>query len=263
MILKTNAEGEATTMTAEVFTEALNAAVLQLLLKSEIPISISDFEYYKESQEMTSTLCFYDDLGNNIRNNCLNASISILDVGSGGMHTAKRLIKGLKHVDAYTCIDYKVFPIDNLSKFSDHIKNFQYVDGDVQARKTVGELPENRFDIILIDIEPHGDEINIYETFLPMLKETHLCILKHVAHMDLYGGYLADKFLGKYVQAQNVVDYFALNWMTQGFRDVFVIMSKSEVQTTGTCNGLVPGVLVNCADLTEPRFVKTFVKKSK
>lgn len=77
------------------------------------------------------------------------------------------------------------------------------------------------FDIIIINVEPRGREVELYELYAPLMKPSHLCILKGLAAVDLFGALFADRFIDKYYET-TVNDYFA----DYKLRDVFVLMDK-------------------------------------
>jgi len=80
-----------------------------------------------------------------------------------------------------------------------------------------------KFDVLIIDVEPHGKEMRIYDAVVPFLAKDHLVILKCVGCMDMYGSSLADTFIEKMRERNCVID----TWKTSDSnltRDVFVIV---------------------------------------
>jgi hypothetical protein len=86
------------------------------------------------------------------------------------------------------------------------------------------------YDIVLIDIEPHGREIDVYDKIRHLLKPTHMCILKHVASIDLVGAGYADAFIDEH--RDTLWDFFGENDASSadGVRDVFVILSNEHTR---------------------------------
>jgi hypothetical protein len=85
---------------------------------------------------------------------------------------------------------------------------------------------DDTFDIVLIDIEPHGREIEVYENIKHLMNPEHLCILKHVAFIDLFGSAFADRFLDRYKAC--VIDSFCDDDKNHfvNMRDVFIVMTR-------------------------------------
>lgn len=95
----------------------------------------------------------------------------------------------------------------------------------------------NTQDIIIIDIEPHGKEWDVYERFLPYMKPCHIVILKCVAYIDLFGPQMALNFISKVEESNAVRIYDTVEWLlTFGAdfnnrmnvypRDLVFVMSK-------------------------------------
>jgi hypothetical protein len=118
----------------------------------------------------------------------LKNSINVLDVGCGPASTAKILLSEIVNK-----VNYKALGMPNLQ--NDYIIQ-SHLQQDIFDDSCV---PDNFFyDIVIIDIEPHGCEIEVYEKIKKYMNPTHLCILKHIAYMDLYGDSLAKKFIKQY-----------------------------------------------------------------
>lgn len=116
---------------------------------------------------------------------------NILDVGCGSGMTASRLLADIQTNVCYTSIDQSTYP----TKVSHPMVKHDHFMLDIF--QNIPPLPQC-YDVVLIDIEPHGKEIEVYEKIKHVMKPSHLCILKHVCYIDLYGSYHADKFIGKY-----------------------------------------------------------------
>lgn len=158
--------------------------------------------------------------------------LNVLDVGSGELLTAKKLIHDTSFVNTYTTIDNKIDPSEYIHDIQHCIDTFEYFNIDILKDDFV---TDKKYDIVFIDVEPHGKEIEVYERVKHCLSPKHLCILKHVGFIDLYGSYLADRFLSKY--EEHVSDYYAesvrniISTLHQ-VRDVFIIFDTSTPNTS-------------------------------
>lgn len=178
----------------------------------------------------------------------LTQDISILDVGSGLSKSAHLLI-GDAHISKYHSIDRADSQHDSfLNSQWDQIKDRQHFRRDIYKDDLIGDLHTELYDVVIIDIEPHGNEVTIYEKIQEHMKETHLCILKCIGHLDLYGSSLADKFIGHFIRSGHVDDYFAETSLNPGYRDIFVIMSRSKTDLDTRCQGLAEGKPTTWAD---------------
>jgi hypothetical protein len=93
------------------------------------------------------------------------------------MATAKLIVDACSSVKAYMHRPEELPPnadhIKKRSKSSAMSKRFEdVVKYDVQAP----------YDIVVIDVEPHGREVEVYESIKKYLTDTHLVILKHIGH---------------------------------------------------------------------------------
>jgi SAM-dependent methyltransferase len=203
---------------------------MQEILKEAIPLrlkyrnkpstdkdSLKDYlDNYDNFQMSTGEVIVYNNLGKN-----MNIK-SILDIGCGTGMTIKCLLKEVKSPVNYTSIDFKQIPdIENLK-----INTWKHIDQDFFEIDF--SLFTDTYDIVIIDIEPHGKEIDVYEKLKHLMNVEHLCILKHVSYIDLYGACLADKFIHKYIR--EIKDYFAEsnNCSYSNIRDVFVIFGMNQ-----------------------------------
>jgi hypothetical protein len=157
---------------------------------------------------------------------------NVLDIGSGELLTAQALIKNTSFVGTYTAIDFKVDAHQYGKDVKSYVDQFEYVNIDILKDEFMPSNGDILYDIVIIDVEPHGNEIEVYEKIKHILNESHLCVLKHVGSIDLYGSGLANTFLTKY--EQDMSDYYGestgprhlspLHYM----RDVFVIFDKEK-----------------------------------
>lgn len=171
----------------------------------------------------------------------LTQETSILDVGSGLSKSAHLLI-GNAHINKYHSIDRADSQRDSfLISQWDQIKDRQHFRRDIYMDDMNGVLQADTYDVVIIDIEPHRNEITIYQKIQKHLKETHLCILKCIGDIDLYGSSLADKFIGHFIRSGHVHDYFAETSLNPAYRDIFVIMSQSKTDLNTRCQSLAEG----------------------
>lgn len=92
------------------------------------------------------------------------------------------------------CKDYKLFRdyCDALTRFY-HKQRMGWMCDHVQhkhvAMDVFTDVPHNisndHFDIMILDIEPHGREWEVYEKFICKMKDEHLVILKCIGNMDM------------------------------------------------------------------------------
>lgn len=178
----------------------------------------------------------YKQLGKYLSKSIVHKKLNVLDVGSGKLHTAERLIKDTSFVGVYTAIDNIVDANEYSRNILPYVETFEYSNTDILKGDFTSE---NIYDIVFIDVEPHSHEIEVYEKIKHCLAKSHLCILKHVGFIDLYGSSLADKFMTKYEEEMS--DYYG---ETSGktipilsyVRDVFVIFDTHK--TTNVRNML-------------------------
>lgn len=165
----------------------------------------------------------YNKLGELLGSNSLN----ILEIGSGTYRTTKALLKNVQNRCSYTSIDLTnpapSFLSSNVSQ--------KHLNGDF-FNIPVSDIANNRevFNVVLIDIEPHGKEIDIYQKIRALTTKEHLCILKCVGFIDLLGDYYQRIFSDKY--RASIVCSFSDPAPERSFsqvRDVFMVMTNSDV----------------------------------
>jgi len=176
---------------------------------------------------------FFNLFGEYILENKINNKIKVLDIGSGRSLMFQNIVNGNNPKDnfEYTSIDNKNESL--LSKECNDMKRY-HIKADIF--NDIIFLSEN-FDILIIDIEPHSREIEIYNKFSKYLSETHLVILQCIGNMDLYGSSLADKFIDHYLREEKIIDYLAINEINYLIRDVLIVLSKTSCKFQGDiCN---------------------------
>lgn len=164
-------------------------------------------------------------------------AVNVLDVGAGNLMTGRMLCLRNDNIKTYTAVDHKGCPVDHVQSISSCVQNVQIKKTDYRDLK---DVPQNSHDVVIVDIEPHGHEVEVYEEVVKYMKPLHLCILKHVGCLDVYGSGLADKFLAKYLQDERVHDYFAESDL-EGLRDIFIVMSRFDVTCHPMCQAKAKG----------------------
>lgn len=208
---------------------------------------IRAWDQYNES---APTLAFYGGL---VAIEGGGKPLSLLDVGCGMQRTTSMLVDHGLNLDVYTAIDKRSEcgqseAMSKISKARFVCKNYEEVDES--------DLEGGSYDLIIVDIEPHGREEQVYERFKRFMKPVHLCILKHVGSMALYGSAMADRFIDAYLKSGHVHDFYAQEDLQRGFRDVFLIMSSAPVLLDAQCQELALGNVTNWVDSGVPRHVK-------
>ena len=178
--------------------------------------------------------------------------VRVLDVGSGKLCAAINLMTGNGSNFEYTSVDSKVDAALHDGPLSSILKR-RHVMADVF--EDVLDVGTDPFDVAILDVEPHGGEALVYEKVKPFMKDSHLCILKHVGYIDLFGSRMADEFLLRYITSGNVRDFFAESDSSSRSRDVFVIMSASEVDLQARCQAHADGDVLRWCD-GHPAYVK-------
>jgi hypothetical protein len=212
-----------------------NEPLYNALKETEFLLEVPDDNLIKYRDHILSSfdsnmsyreILIYEKLGEYLSKG--NKKLNVLDVGSGKLLTAEKLIKNTSFVNTYTAIDNKVDANDFAKNVKPYVETFEYHNLDILKDTFTSDT---RYDIVFIDIEPHSHEIEVYENIKHVLSESHLCILKHVGSIDLDGSSLADKFLTKY--EEQLSDYYGessgyiISTLHQ-IRDVFVIFDTTK-----------------------------------
>jgi hypothetical protein len=88
-------------------------------------------------------------------------------------------------------------------------------------------LGDSIVDVVIIDIEPHGNEFKIYQNIpRERLANEHLIVLHCLGCIDMYGTYMAETFLN--LIENDLHDVFGVNGMNHFGRDVFAIVRKND-----------------------------------
>lgn len=177
--------------------------------------------------------------------------LNILDIGCGQMTTVQKLIQNTSYVDTYTAVDIKDMQ-SHATQIIPYVKTFEFLQKDIFKDSL---SLSKKYDIVIIDIEPHGKEKEVYEIIKSFLNESsHLCILKHVGYLSIYGCCLADSFINTYEDV--ISDYYAefprnMNDIRE-IRDIFILFDSIK---TENIHALLPaGEKPRYTDLTFKSF---------
>jgi hypothetical protein len=215
--------------------EAICTAIRALRLQDSNTYDDYSRETYDKYKETVAAFEFYNALSAQLS----SCDLHVLDVGAGELMTARMLSPlGNHNINTYTAVDHKDCPDEHVQTMTKRTQTFRVVPTDY--RELMG-LPMDFYDVVIIDIEPHGEEIEVYRQVVKHLKPLHLCILKHVGFIDMCGCIYADEFLSKYIEDNKVYDYFAEYHIDIGLRDIFVIMSRNNIDCNLKCQLLAQG----------------------
>lgn len=173
-----------------------------------------------------------------------NNQISILDVGCGTCMHFRSMCKGIdsKNISKYTTIDKKSSKELHSKLYDEHPTIFHtHMQIDILDENISSLLDEalhhDTYDIVVLDIEPHGNEIKIYERIYPYLKQEHIVICKCIGFIDLYGPSMANDFLSNVQEANILHTYFGVCELS-GYltRDVVAIINKKGCNYKGIIN---------------------------
>ena len=140
--------------------------------------------------------------------------LRVLDVGCG---EHQRFFSSLSLDESrwdYCSVDLSTRPLS----FGVHVV------GDVFDPETVKKL-SGGFDVILIDVEPHGREFELYEALIRAgkLARTHMVVLQCIGHMGTGGAYMADQFMDALSARHRVLSMLA-TFDLHLTRDVYVVV---------------------------------------
>jgi hypothetical protein len=215
---------------------ALYRAVSGVLdaLSRDPPTREQDFRSYDDhGRDGAYSAAVMAALGAEVSRALAPARVKILDVGCGPRTSAGRLVSLVPDCGAtYACIDSAMPSPSPLAA-----REIERACGSdvTELRLDVFEsdlaplLPPHHYDVVVIDVEPHGREVELYERLLPHVADTHVVLLKHVGRLDLFGSGLADAFLDRAFSVRRVMDYYGvsvLNGWTM--RDVYAVLTREE-----------------------------------
>lgn len=215
--------------------------------------SYSDDENYREYSTFKKTK-YTTSLWELLGKELLTQPLNILDVGCGSGITSHFII-GKANVNKYHSIDLKY---NNSSFLKDQwcqIRDCKHFCRDVFVDDLTHDLEIGEYHIVIIDIEPHGKEIEVYEKIKVYMHSAHLCILTCIGEIDLYAGYFGDIFLGHYRDKGKLRDFFAETSLSSGYRDIFAVMCLFSGPLDAKCQELATGQVIKCCDQKIPRIV--------
>lgn len=85
---------------------------------------------------------------------------------------------------------------------------------------------DHRFDVMIIDAEPHGREISIFEKFRPRLAPESLLVAKCIGSMNTGGAYMAEWLARHLVDNRCLRDYYFPAHVDH--RDVYFVVSQGR-----------------------------------
>ena len=98
------------------------------------------------------------------------------------------------------------------------------------------------FDVMVLDVEPHGHEKKIYDKFAPAMRPgVHLVVASCIGRYETGGSYDGETFLGDLDQASILHDYLAIGCLD--FRDVCAIVGPDAGLETHINSTLLDGLL--------------------
>ena len=96
-------------------------------------------------------------------------------------------------------------------------------------------LCDNYFDVLIIDVEPHGREIQIHDIVSKYMKKNeYLCILRCIGHMDMFGSNAGNYFINEMVKRKLLKDMIAFHSDYLENRDGYLVMTGCESNYNGT-----------------------------
>lgn len=167
-----------------------------------------------------------------------NPSVSILDVGSGTSEQFRIMCTGLdtSRIATYTTIDKKPSSeIHNIlyKEYPEIQSRHKHIEVDVFNSKDELRDCQNQFDILIMDVEPHGKEIDVYNIVYPYMRNEHIVICKCIGFIDLFGSAMANRLL-LHMQAMSILhSSFGccdINYLT---RDIIAIVNKNKTEYRG------------------------------
>lgn len=201
--------------------------------------------YDRHGRDTSYSVAVMTELGRQLER-ALGRPPRILDVGCGARTTAGCLVAGVQRAE-YACVDKKD-PVppptalaaaelrracpDGWTELCRDALVAQEGGGDEQEGGAgPWPLPDAHYDLVVIDVEPHGRECEVYDRVRRYLADTHVCLLKHVGFIDLFGSACADRFLNRHIyDERRVLDYYGVavhnRWE---MRDVYVVMTRDPL----------------------------------
>lgn len=180
-------------------------------------------------------------------------TLNVLEVGSGkASKTYRNLFGDVQTCQTYPDIDIEYVTID---KNPECVPTYVYdILETTQEFEVHSILQPTYFDVVIIDVEPHGKEQTIYSRIKHAIKDPALIIFKCIGHMDMYGSSLARTMLDTIYHEGKVEDALLLSYdehvtiLSMMFRDVYVAYGTSGYK--GRINQLLLGLKAPQTELT-------------
>lgn len=201
------------------------------------------YAYDKYYQSIWGTV-FFNLLGEKLLAFSLSRQrkLHVLDVGCGASKHFCNMFEGLPDISPDTClytsIDKEkeltsIETTDDINKnrlewLGQHVDR-KHITMDVFDQKNSNTLGDN--DLMIIDIEPHGKEWEVYQKFLPYMNQTHMLILKCIGNMCSFGSEYAETFISKVNESEHlkIIDQAAWFWSQEKDYEVLNIYPRDVV----------------------------------
>ena len=95
-----------------------------------------------------------------------------------------------------------------------------------QVVHPIPSLPMNHFHVMIVDVEPHGHETTIIESFEQYMQDDYMIVFKCIGFIDLFGTAMADRALKSLRDAHKLIDVFAVANGLRLTRDVFAVCTR-------------------------------------
>lgn len=176
-----------------------------------------DFDAYKRFNDTLWGCTFKNLLGREV---CKDRMIRILDVGCGKKSTYYNIVHGNQETDCFTYTSIDMSP---------QMKPDILCDVFAEKEQLITKLKNKQFDMLILDIEPHGREIELFDMFREFLAKEYIIVFKCIAVIDLYGSMMAHWVLEHMLNQGCLVDYFAVEHINTLTRDVFAVGRTKDV----------------------------------
>ena len=198
-------------------------------------------EYFGEACQVCGTweLVFRNTLGAELSHVATATSpVHVLALGCGQNRYIRSLTFGTSLEYTYLGVDLlDAAPRAYRTEFFGRVLDTSHLKLDVLAGSGVlPGLPDRLFDVIVIDLEPHGSEWSAYTRVQHAAAGTHLIVLQCIGAIHGSNLGLAAMFLNRLHRAGSLIDFYCTAWYgTQpaslGTRDVYVIAGRGSSYT--------------------------------
>lgn len=148
-------------------------------------------------------------------------TIAILELGSGKCKTVSNLLAGIPSDTnvAYHSIDKYVYTeVVYPALTRTHHRGCAFQDD------TYTNIPKDCFNILIVDVEPHGKEIELVQKCQPFMKQEYIVIFKCIGFMDMWCYDLAVRTLTYMKDHVKLID--TVHCKDSEFRDVIALCAK-------------------------------------